>query len=104
VALNRRILPARARSDQELAARVRRAEEYAVFGVDVVVEMGSETYSKRPAARVWAITRRAQRAHHRQADRQHRGERRQADRASRADRTSRSHSHPEKREVAADAR
>jgi WhiB family transcriptional regulator, redox-sensing transcriptional regulator len=104
VALNRRILPARARSDEELAARVRRAEEYAVFGVDVVVEMGSETYSKRPAARVWAITRRAQRAHHRQADRQHRGERRQADRASRADRTSRSHSHPEEREVAADAR
>jgi hypothetical protein len=104
VALNRRILPARAPSDEELAARVRRAEEYAVFGVDVVVEMGSETYGKRPAARVWAITRRAQRAHHRQADRQHRGERRQADRASRADRTSRSHSHPEEREVAADAR
>jgi WhiB family redox-sensing transcriptional regulator len=104
VALNRDILPTRARSDEELAVRVRRAEEYAVFGADVVVEMGSETYSKRPAARVWAITRRAQRAHHRQADRQHRGERRQADRASRADRTSRSHSHPEKREVAADAR
>jgi WhiB family transcriptional regulator, redox-sensing transcriptional regulator len=104
VALNRPILPTRARSAEELAARVRRAEEYAIFGVDVVVEMGSETYGKRPAARVWAITRRAQRAHHRQADRQHRGERRQTDRASRADRTSRSHLRPEEREVAADAR
>jgi DNA-binding transcriptional MerR regulator len=86
VALNRKLLPARARSDQELAARVRRAEEYAVFGAEVVVEMGSETYGKRPAARAWAITRRAQRAHRRQADRQHRGDRRQADRATRADR------------------
>jgi hypothetical protein len=41
---------------------VRRAEEYAILGADVVVEMGSETYGKRPAARAWAITRRAQRA------------------------------------------
>jgi hypothetical protein len=48
----------------------------------VVVEMGSETYGKRSAARVWAITRRAQRADRRQADRQARGERRQADRAA----------------------
>jgi len=86
VALNRDILPARARSDEELAARVRRAEEYAVFGAEVVVEMGSETYGKRPAARAWAITRRAQRAHRRHVDREHRGERRQADRATRADR------------------
>jgi WhiB family transcriptional regulator, redox-sensing transcriptional regulator len=104
VALNRRILPTRARSDAELAARVRRAEEYATLGPDVVVEMGSETYGKRPAARVWAITRRAQRAHHRQADRQHRGQRRQADRASRTDRTSRVHAPVQEREVTADAR
>jgi hypothetical protein len=55
----------------------------------VVVEMGSETYGKRPAARVWAITRRAQREHCRHADRERRGERRRADRASRTDRTSR---------------
>jgi hypothetical protein len=88
--LNRKLLPARARSDQELAARVRRAEEYATLGAEVVVEMGSETYSKRPAGRVWAITRRAQRAHRRTSDRQGRGERRQADRANRTDRTSRS--------------
>jgi WhiB family transcriptional regulator, redox-sensing transcriptional regulator len=102
--LNHDILPARARSDEELAARARRAEEYAIFGAEVVVEMGSETYGKRPAARVWAITRRTQRAHHRAADRQGRRERRQADRASRTDRTSRSPSHLEEREVAADAR
>jgi hypothetical protein len=102
--LNRKLLPARARSDQELAARVRRAEEYAVFGAEVVVEMGSETYGKRPAARVWAITRRAQRARGRQADRQRRGERRQADRASRTDRTSRARAQVQEREVTADAR
>jgi DNA-binding transcriptional MerR regulator len=103
VALNRKLLPARAGSDEELAARVRRAEEYAILGADVVVEMGSETYSKRPAARVWAITRRAQRAHHRQADREERDERRHSERAARTDRTQRSHQ-PEEREVVADAR
>jgi WhiB family redox-sensing transcriptional regulator len=104
VALNRKLLPARARTDQELAARVRRAEEYAVFGAEVVVEMGSETYGKRPAARAWAISRRAQRAHHRASDRQERGERRQADRASRPDRTSRARAQAGEREVTADAR
>ncbi len=102
LALNRKLLPVRARSDQELAARVRRAEEYATLGAEVVVEMGSETYGKRPATRAWAITRRAQRAHRRQVDRQHRGERRQTDRASRADRASHPPSH--NREVVADAR
>jgi WhiB family transcriptional regulator, redox-sensing transcriptional regulator len=104
VALNRKLLPARARSDQELAARVRRAEEYATLGAEVVVEMGSETHGKRPAARVWAITRRAQRAHHRTSDRQHRDQRRQADRASRTDRTSRARVQVQEREATADAR
>jgi WhiB family redox-sensing transcriptional regulator len=104
VALNRKLLPARARSDQELAARVRRAEEYAIFGADVVVEMGSETHGKRPAARAWAITRRAQRAHHRASDRHSRRERRHADRASRTDRTSQSRAQVQQREVTADAR
>jgi hypothetical protein len=102
--LNRGMLPARARSDHELAARVRRAEEYATLGAEVVVEMGSETYGKRPAARAWAITRRARRAHHRQGDRQARGERRHADRPSHADRTGRSHVQVQEREVAADGR
>jgi hypothetical protein len=57
--------------------------------VVVVVEMGSETYGKRPAARVWAITRRTQRAHRRQADRQQRDRRRHADRQQRTDRADR---------------
>jgi WhiB family transcriptional regulator, redox-sensing transcriptional regulator len=104
VVLNRRILPARARSDQELAARVRRAEEYATLGADVVVEMGSETYGKRPAARVWAITRRAQRTHRRTADRQTRSQRRQADRASRTERPHGARTQVQEREVTADAR
>jgi WhiB family redox-sensing transcriptional regulator len=103
VALNRRILPARARSDAELAARVRRAEEYATLGADVVVEMGSETHGKRPAARVWAITRRAQRARGRTVERQGRTGRRQADRASRADRSDRATAPVQEREVTADA-
>jgi hypothetical protein len=102
--LNRAILPARARSEAELAARVRRAEEYAAFGADVVVEMGSETYGKRPAARVWAITRRAQRAHRRTRDREGRGERRQAERASRTGQTSRARPPVQEREVTVDAR
>jgi WhiB family transcriptional regulator, redox-sensing transcriptional regulator len=102
--LNRKLLPARARSDAELAARVRRAEEYAALGAEVVVEMGSETHGKRPAARVWAITRRAQRTHRRTSDRHGRGERRQADRASRTDRTSRARALVQEREVTADAR
>jgi hypothetical protein len=102
--LNRKLLPARARSDQELAARVRRAEEYAVFGAEVVVEMGSETYGKRPAARAWAITRRAQRAQRRTSDRQGRTERRQADRASRTERPHRARAQVQEREVTADAR
>jgi WhiB family redox-sensing transcriptional regulator len=102
--LNRKLLPARARSDQELAARVRRAEEYAVLGAEVVVEMGSETYGKRPAARAWAITRRAQRAHHRDRDRQHRDQRRHADRASRTDRPNRARGQVQEREVVAGGR
>jgi WhiB family transcriptional regulator, redox-sensing transcriptional regulator len=101
LALNRKLLPARAGSDQELAARVRRAEEYATLGAEVVVEMGSESYGKRPAARAWAITRRGQRAHRRQADRQQRGQRRQADRASRTDRTRRARAPVQEREVMA---
>jgi hypothetical protein len=101
VALNRKLLPARARSEAELAARVRRAEEYAVLGAEVVVEMGSETYGRRPAARAWAITRRAQRAHRRQADRQYRGDRRRADRVSRAERPYRAGAQVQQREVLA---
>jgi hypothetical protein len=104
VALNRKLLPARARSGEELAARVRRAKEHATLGAEVVVEMGSETYGKRPAARAWAITRRAQRAHRRASDRQHRDQRRHADRASRTDRTGRARPQVQEPAVPADAR
>jgi WhiB family redox-sensing transcriptional regulator len=104
VALNRGLLPARERSEEELAAWVRREEEYATLGADVVVELNSESRTRRPATRAWAITRRPQRAHRHRSDRQHRRERRQADRTSRTDRTGRSPARVQEREVLADAR
>jgi hypothetical protein len=104
VALNHSQLPVRARSGGELAERVRRAEDYAMLGARVVVELHSESHTAEPSTRAWAIIRRAQRAHRRSSDRQHHDQRRQADRASRTDRTSRAPSHPKEREVTADAR
>jgi WhiB family transcriptional regulator, redox-sensing transcriptional regulator len=104
LALNRGLLPARERSDQELAAWVRRDEEYATLGAEVVVELNSESRTRRPTTRAWAIIRRAQRAHQRSSDRQQRGERRQVDRASRADRTGRAPAQVQEREVMVDAR
>jgi hypothetical protein len=86
VALNHGQMPVRARSSGELAERVRRAEDYAALGARVVVELPCESHAAKPSARAWAITRRAQRAHRRQADREQRGER---DRAGRIERTSR---------------
>jgi hypothetical protein len=67
-----------------------------------VVELHTESHAAKPSTRAWAITRRAQRAHRRHADRQQRGERRQADRASRTDRAS--HPPSQEREGVADAR
>jgi WhiB family transcriptional regulator, redox-sensing transcriptional regulator len=96
VALNRDELPVRARSGGELAERVRRAEDYAVLGARVVVELHSESHATKPSTRAWAIARRADRGHRRQADRQQRGERRQADRTDRP--------HQQEREMVADAR
>jgi hypothetical protein len=94
VALNHGELPVRARSGRELAERVRRAEDYALLGARVVVELHSESHAAKPSTRAWAITRRAQRAHRRQADReQHQG--------GRVERTSRPQ--PE-REMVADVR
>jgi WhiB family transcriptional regulator, redox-sensing transcriptional regulator len=104
VTLNRGLLPARERSEEELAAWVRRDEEYATLGAEVVVELNSESRTRRPTTRAWAIIRRAQRAHQRSSDRQHRGEGRHADRASRTDRTSRPHAQVQEREVLADSR
>jgi hypothetical protein len=103
VALNRRLLPARERPAEELAAWVRREEEYATLGAAVVVELNSESRTRRPATRAWAIIRRGQRGQHRASDRQGRSERRRADRASRSGRTSRSEQ-AQQREMAADAR
>ena len=90
VALNPGALPARERPPAELYQWVRRDEEYATLGANVVVELNSESRARQPTTRAWAIIRRAERAHRRPSDRQGRGERRQADRASRSDRTSRS--------------
>jgi WhiB family redox-sensing transcriptional regulator len=104
LSLNRRLLPARERPAEELAAWVRRDEEYATLGANVVVELNSESRTRRPAARTWAIIRRAQRAHQRASDRQQRGERRQLDRASRTNRTGRSPAQVQEREVARAAR
>jgi hypothetical protein len=103
VALNRRLLPARERSAEELAAWVRREEEYATLGASVVVELNSESRTRRPATRAWAIIRRGQRAHRRASDRQGRTERRRADRASRSGPSSRA-DQPRQREMIADAR
>jgi WhiB family redox-sensing transcriptional regulator len=103
VSLNRRLLPARERPAEELAVWVRREEEYATLGASVVVELNSESRTRRPAARAWAIIRRGQRGQHRASDREGRTERRRADRASRSGRTSRSEQ-PRQREMVADAR
>jgi hypothetical protein len=83
---------------------VRRDEEYAILGANVVVELNSESRARQPTTRAWAIIRRAQRTHQRTSDRQHRGERRQLDRASRTDRTGRSPARVQERQVAGDAR
>jgi hypothetical protein len=93
VALNPGALPARERPAAALHEWVRRDEEYATLGANVVVELNSESRARQPTTRAWAIIRRADR-HTR--DRQGRGERRQADRSTRSDRTSRSHQ-PEER-------
>jgi hypothetical protein len=93
VALNHGKLPIRARSDGELAERLRRAEDYATLGARVVVELHSESRAAKPSTRAWVIARRADRGH-----------RRQADRASRTERLQRSRAPTQEREVAADAR
>jgi hypothetical protein len=83
----------------ELAERVRRAEDYAALGARVVVELHTESHAAKSSTRAWAITRRAQRGHRRQADRRQRGDRHRAGRADRADR-----SHQPERGMVADAR
>jgi hypothetical protein len=103
VALNHGELPVRARSGGELAARVRRAEDYATLGARVVVELHTESHAAKPSTRAWAITRRARRAHRRQQDREQRDERRQTDRTGRTDRPDQPH-RPQERGMVADTR
>jgi hypothetical protein len=100
VALNLSALPARRRSQAELYQWVRRDEEYATLGANVVVELYSESHARQPTTRAWAIIRRADRSHRLAGQRTSRPGRRHTDRADRADR---SHQ-PQEREMAADAR
>jgi hypothetical protein len=100
VALNAGVLPARERSPAELYEWVRRDEEYATLGANVVVELHSESHARRPTTRAWAIIRRAERSHRLADQRASRPDRRHTDRA---DRTSRPQQ-PQEREVVADTR
>jgi hypothetical protein len=99
-ALNPGALPARPRSPAELYQWVRREEQYATLGANVVVELYSESHARKPTTRSWAIIRRADRNHRLAGQRASRPDRRHADRA---DRPSRSQQ-PREREMAADAR
>ena len=104
VALNHGELPTRARTGGELAERVRRAEDYATLGAQVVVELHTESHATKPTTRVWAITRRADRGHRTTDQRSSRGGRRQSERAARSDRSSRPSPRLQERELAADTR
>ncbi len=87
VTLNQGVIPTRARTDAELAQRVRRGEEFATLGARAVFDMQAESRSARPAARMWAVQRRAERASRparRQADRTQRQERARTERAERS--------------------
>jgi hypothetical protein len=97
VALNPNALPARPRSPAELHQWVRRDEQYATLGANVVVELNSESRARQPTTRAWAIIRRAERNHRLDGQRASRAERRHADRTSRSQL-------PQERELAADAR
>jgi WhiB family transcriptional regulator, redox-sensing transcriptional regulator len=97
VALNPGALPARERSPAELHQWVRREEQYATLGANMVGELSSESHARKPTTRAWAIIRRADRAHRLADQRASRLDRRHADRADR------SHQ-PQERETVADAR
>jgi hypothetical protein len=97
-ALNPSALPARKRSPAELYAWVRREEQYATLGANVVVELYSESHARQPTTRAWAIIRRADRSHRLVGQRASRPDRRHTDRA---DRTSR-FQQPQERAMVAD--
>jgi hypothetical protein len=97
VALNPGAVPARERSPAELYQWVRREEQYATLGANVVVELYSESYARKPTTRAWAIIRRADRSHRLADQRATRPDRRHADRTNRSQQ-------PQERETVADAR
>jgi hypothetical protein len=99
-ALNPNALPARERSPAELYQWVRRDEEYAILGANVVVELYSESRARQPTTRAWAIIRRADRNHRLASQRARRPERRHTDRADRASRSQQ----PQERAMVADTR
>jgi hypothetical protein len=103
VELNEGVLPPRAGSEAERYWRVRRAEDYTTLGAAAVTELYTESRSARASARVWAITRRAQRAQTLASQRATRSQRRHAERAER-DHPGHHRRTPQKREVGADAR
>jgi hypothetical protein len=86
VQLNRQVIPPRARNDAERAQRMRRGEELATLGARVVFDLQAESRAARPAARVWAVQRRAELAQQLGAERASRPARRQAERAGRHER------------------
>jgi hypothetical protein len=92
--------PRRPRSPAGLHEWVRREEQYATLGANVVVELYSESHARQPTTRAWAIIRRADRSHRLAGHRASRTDRRHTDRA---DRTTRPQQ-PQERELAADAR
>ena len=53
VALNPGALPARPRSPAELYQWVRREEQYAILGANVVVELYSESHARQPTTRAY---------------------------------------------------
>jgi hypothetical protein len=100
VQLNPEVIPIRARNDAELAQRVRRGEELATLGPRVVFDLQAESRAARPAARVWAVKRRAERASRpaqRQAERAGRPERARTERAERAARPHHPHGYRDER-------
>jgi hypothetical protein len=100
VALNPCTLAARERSAAELYEWVRREEQYATLGANVVVELYSESHARQPTTRAWAIIRRADHNHRLAGQRTSRSEHRHADRADRPRRSQ----HLQEREIVADAR
>jgi hypothetical protein len=100
VALNPGALPARARSQAELYQWVRREEQYATLGANVVVELYSESRARQPTTRAWAIIRRADRSRRLAGQRASRSARRHTDRADCASRPQ----HPQERAMVADTR